>query len=81
MIDIDEKVMIYCRKYLRGACGDTLDNFNGNNYQVIVGDCLRYMRDYIEQGKTFDIIFNDLTDIPISTREHRDIIIENDEKL
>ncbi|KAH9412545.1 hypothetical protein DERP_006507 [Dermatophagoides pteronyssinus] len=81
MIDIDEKVMLYCRKYLRGACGDTLDEFDGPNYKIIVDDCLRYLNDYIEQQKTFDIIFNDLTDIPISTSEQRDCIVEDNQKL
>lgn len=83
MIDIDELVMKYCRLHLRGACGDTLDNFDGPNYKVIVGDCLKYMQDYIQQNRSFDVIFNDLTDIPISTKDNKELLdfLENtDEK-
>lgn len=81
MIDIDQKVMFYCKKYLRGACGNVLDTFTGKNYEVIVGDCINYMKNYIEQKKSFDVIFNDLTDIPLSNKEQRNIFLENDKKL
>lgn len=66
MVDIDGAVMNACKVHLRGACGDSLDSFTGPNYEVIVGDCLEYMNRYIEEGKQFDYVFNDLTDIPIS---------------
>ncbi|XP_003746264.1 spermine synthase [Galendromus occidentalis] len=66
MIDIDEVVMQSCRKHLRGACGDCLDTYEGPNYNVIVGDCLEYMERYKNEGRKFDVVFSDLTDIPIS---------------
>jgi spermine synthase len=69
MVDIDGVVMDSCRQHLRGACGSTLDNFEGDNYRVIVGDCLKYMEDAIGQNKTFDVVFNDLTDIPLSSEQ------------
>ena len=31
-------------------------------------DCLEYMKRYSEEGKQFDYVFDDLTDIPISRR-------------
>jgi len=30
----DEEVITACRMHLRGACGDSLDNMQGSNYQV-----------------------------------------------
>ncbi|RXG53920.1 Spermine synthase [Armadillidium vulgare] len=67
MIDIDEVVLKACRKYLRSACGDCLDNYKGKNYEIIVGDAIAYMKNYIKEGKKFDYVFADLTDIPISS--------------
>lgn len=34
--------------------------------QVIVGDAIAYMKDYIKEGRLFDYVFADLTDVPIS---------------
>lgn len=66
MIDIDDAVMRSCRKHLRSACGDCLDNYDGPNYKVIVGDAIAHMQDYIKEGRQFDYVFGDLTDVPIS---------------
>lgn len=66
MIDIDDTVMQSCRIHLRSACGTVLDNYKGENYEVIVGDCVAYMKDCASCGKKFDVVFGDLTDIPIS---------------
>lgn len=35
-------------------------------FQIIVGDAIAYMKDYIKEGKQFDYVFGDLTDVPIS---------------
>lgn len=77
MVDIDEMVINACREHLRGACGDVLDTLKGDNYEIIIDDCVKKMKEYITEGKTFDVVFNDLTDIPISTEpqgEHWDFI-------
>ncbi|XP_040356822.1 spermine synthase [Ixodes scapularis] len=77
MVDIDEMVINACRIHLRGACGDVLDTLKGNNYEIIIDDCVKKMQQYIGEGRTFDIVFNDLTDIPISTEpqgEHWDFV-------
>ena len=66
MIDIDEIVMKSCRKHLRSVCGDVLDNYDGKNYKVIVGDAIAYMKQYVKEKKVFDYVFADLTDVPIS---------------
>ncbi|XP_018018625.1 spermine synthase-like [Hyalella azteca] len=39
MVDIDEAVMRCCKKYLRNACGSTLDSFKGDNYEAIGMQC------------------------------------------
>ena len=31
---IDDAVMRSCRKHLRSACGDCMDNYDGHNYKV-----------------------------------------------
>ncbi|XP_064488814.1 spermine synthase-like isoform X2 [Ornithodoros turicata] len=67
MVDIDEMVISACRDHLRGACGDVLDSMVGKNYEIIIDDCMNKMKDYIEEGRLFDIVFNDLTDFPISS--------------
>lgn len=77
MVDIDEMVISACREHLRGACGNVLDTLTGQNYEIIIDDCVKKMHEYIAEGRTFDIVFNDLTDIPISTEpqgEHWDFV-------
>lgn len=67
LVDIDKVVIDACRQHLRGACGNALDQLKGENYEVIIDDCLNIMKDYQQSGKTFDYVINDLTDIPIAT--------------
>nr|CAD7260463.1 unnamed protein product [Timema shepardi] len=67
MIEIDELVMKAASKYLRSCCGDVLDTLKGDNYEIVVDDCVNVLNTYIQQGKSFDYIFGDLTDIPISS--------------
>ena len=38
-----------------------------NLAKVIVGDAIKYLEDSRRQGRQFDFIFGDLTDIPIDT--------------
>lgn len=66
MLEIDELVMEACNKYMRSVCGDVLEKRKGDNYEIIIGDCMEYMKRYIKEGKKFDYVFGDLTDIPIS---------------
>ncbi|CAL8105335.1 unnamed protein product [Orchesella dallaii] len=66
MVEIDEMVMKTCQDHLRSACGDTLDSYIGKNYKIIVGDCIKYIEKCVFQGKKFDYVISDLTDIPIS---------------
>lgn len=66
MLEIDELVMQACNKYLNGICGDVLEKRKAANYEIIVGDCVEYMKKFIAQERKFDYVFGDLTDIPIS---------------
>lgn len=66
MLEIDEKVMEACNKYMKSICGEVLEQRSGDNYEIIVGDCMLALNKFIKDGKKFDYVFGDLTDIPIS---------------
>ncbi|GAB6026287.1 hypothetical protein CHUAL_012494 [Chamberlinius hualienensis] len=66
MVDIDQMVMEACRQHLRSVCGSCLDNFEGPTHKIIVDDCVKVMKKFIKEGKKFDFVFGDLTDIPIT---------------
>ncbi|XP_017777672.1 PREDICTED: spermine synthase isoform X2 [Nicrophorus vespilloides] len=67
MLEIDDIVMKACAKHMRSICGDVLDSRSGPNYQIIVGDCMKSLDQFISEGRKFDYVFGDLTDIPISS--------------
>lgn len=83
LVDIDKMVIDSCSKHLRGACGNSLDNLKGINYEVIVGDCIAYMEQYITANASFDFVFNDLTDIPICPGDSKagDYLKSNDDEM
>ena len=66
MLELDKVVMDACKKYMRSACGNVLDNYKGENYEILVDDCVKLLNKYIKEGKKFDYVFGDLTDVPIS---------------
>lgn len=66
MLEIDDLVMTACNKYMSSICGDVLEVRKRENYEIIVGDCMVWLDKYIKDGKKFDFVFGDLTDIPIS---------------
>jgi spermine synthase len=66
MLEIDDLVMEACNKYMNSICGDVLEVRKRENYEIIVGDCMLWLEKYIKEGKKFDYVFGDLTDIPIS---------------
>jgi len=70
MVEIDKVVVDAAAKYLRGICGSSMDSYTGQNYEIRIDDCVKAMKEYVEQGKTFDYVINDLTDIPISVSLH-----------
>ncbi|KAJ7996702.1 hypothetical protein DPEC_G00239760 [Dallia pectoralis] len=58
--------------HMRKTCGSVLDNLTGDCYQVLVEDCVPVLKKYVEEGKTFDYVINDLTAVPISTAPEED---------
>ncbi|XP_035663685.1 spermine synthase-like [Branchiostoma floridae] len=76
MLEIDQMVIDAATKYLRGICHDCFDSLSGDNYLVRVEDCVPVLEQYARDGRTFDYVINDLTDIPISqepTDDHLDL--------
>ncbi|XP_075232561.1 spermine synthase isoform X1 [Lycorma delicatula] len=67
MLELDEVVLRACREHLRGCCGDCLDQLKGDNYEIVVDDCVKSLDKMIREGKKVDFVFGDLTDIPVST--------------
>lgn len=72
VLEIDDIVLQACNEYMRSICGDCLDKRKGENYEIIVGDCVKALAHMIEEGRQFDYVFGDLTDIPISITPHGD---------
>ncbi|XP_076808429.1 spermine synthase-like [Clavelina lepadiformis] len=68
MVEIDEVVIHACREHLRGCCGDSMDKYRGENYEIIIGDCIELLRQYSEEGRKFDYVISDITDIPIEPK-------------
>ncbi|CAG9799728.1 unnamed protein product [Chironomus riparius] len=66
MLEIDDLVMEACNKYMNSICGDVLEVRKGDNFEIIIGDCMVWLDKYIKDGRKFDYVFGDLTDIPIS---------------
>ncbi|CAG9767863.1 unnamed protein product [Ceutorhynchus assimilis] len=73
MLEIDEVVMKACAKHMRSICGDVLDQYERPNYKIIIGDCIKALEQYIKEGKKFDYVFGDLTDVPISENESQEV--------
>ncbi|CAH0392809.1 unnamed protein product [Bemisia tabaci] len=67
MLELDPVVLRACKEHLRGCCGDCLDTMKGENYEIIVDDCIYSLDKMIAEGKKVDFVFGDLTDIPVAT--------------
>ncbi|XP_053296844.1 spermine synthase [Pleuronectes platessa] len=72
MVEIDQKVIDGCKVHMRKTCGNILDNLKGDCYQILVEDCVPVLKKYVQEGRTFDYVINDLTAIPISTEPEED---------
>ncbi len=70
MVDIDDVVMDACNEWMPSVCGEYMlrKNWNSNNYKIIAGCAIEYMKNCVGTGKKFDYIFGDLTDTPVSTK-------------
>jgi len=65
MVDIDEVVIKSCKEHMRSACGTVLDKLETEQYKIIVDDASKWLKTFKEEKKQFDVIFGDLTDIPL----------------
>lgn len=65
MAEIDPVVIDACREHLK-PCGQALESLRGKNYEILIEDCLKTLRHSVAQGISYDVILNDLTDIPVS---------------
>ncbi|PWA22649.1 hypothetical protein CCH79_00001914, partial [Gambusia affinis] len=65
-----------CKMFMRRTCGNTLDNLRGDCYQILIEDCVPLLKKYVQEGRTFDYVINDLTAIPISTSPEEDSMWE-----
>uniref|UniRef100_A0A8D3AKP5 PABS domain-containing protein n=1 Tax=Scophthalmus maximus TaxID=52904 RepID=A0A8D3AKP5_SCOMX len=72
MVEIDQKVIDGCKMHMRKTCGNILDNLTGDGYQILVEDCVPVLKKYVQDGRTFDYVINDLTAVPISTEPEED---------
>uniref|UniRef100_A0A3Q3EI27 Spermine synthase n=1 Tax=Labrus bergylta TaxID=56723 RepID=A0A3Q3EI27_9LABR len=61
-----------CRAHMRLTCGSILDSLEGDCYQILVEDCVPVLKKYVQEGRTFDYVINDLTAVPISTEPEED---------
>ncbi|KAK9892484.1 hypothetical protein WA026_020474 [Henosepilachna vigintioctopunctata] len=66
MLEIDPVVIKACAIHLRSLCGNVLDNEERPEYTILLTDCMVALDSYIKEGRKFDYVFGDLTDVPIS---------------
>lgn len=57
-------------------CGDVLDNFKGDCYQVLIEDCILVLKRYVKEGREFDYVINDLIVVLIFMFLEEDFIWE-----
>ena len=64
MVDLDEEVVKACSKHMKKTCGNYLEERETSTQKVIIGDALEFMENCQTE---FDIIFGDLTDVPVDS--------------
>ena len=57
-VELDEAVIVACRKYIPEICGDWKDP----RVELIIGDGAKYVKEARERGEKFDVIILDSTD-------------------
>lgn len=67
MVEIDSKVIEASKLHLN-PWGSVFDRLESDRHKVIIDDCLKQLRHFSNSRIKFDIIFNDLTDVPITKR-------------
>ena len=69
MVELDEAVMTAVANHMPSVAEGVLDNLVGPHHDIVVGDAVKYLETCQRDGKQFDYIFGDLTDIPIDVEK------------
>ena len=67
MVELDQAVMTAVARHMPAVAGGVLDSMGGYHHDIIVGDAVKHLEGCKKEGKLFDFIFGDLTDVPIDT--------------
>jgi len=65
MVDIDEAVIRSCRELMPSVSGGIMEKLEGENYKIVIDDAFKWLKTYKSEGRMFDFVFGDLTDIPV----------------
>ena len=81
MVELDQAVMTAVAMHMPAVAGGVLDSLDGAHHNIIVGDAVKHLERCREEGKQFDFVFGDLTDVPIDTdkdgeKNHVNIILD-----
>ncbi|XP_039254257.2 spermine synthase-like [Styela clava] len=71
-VDYDQAVIDITKRYFRPICDDVLDSIEGENYQFIVADAAEYLERAVKNNLKVDIIINDITTIPLTSKSEGD---------
>lgn len=56
--------------------GGMLSGFSSSRaLQILVEDCVPVLKKYVQEGRTFDYVINDLTAVPISTEPEEGLCV------
>lgn len=53
---------------------EIISKFSNSIFKIIISDCFPLLEKYVKEGRRFDYIFSDLTDVPLTSegaKKHR----------
>jgi len=65
LVDLDPAVVEACVKHMPSVCGPYLKQKNDKRHRVVIGDAVQFLESAAKSGEAFDVIFGDLTDVPV----------------
>jgi hypothetical protein len=65
MVELNQAVMPAVASHMPAVAGGVLDSLGGPHSDSISGYAVKHLKICGEEGKLFDFVFGDLTDIPI----------------
>ena len=69
MVELDEAVMTAVANHMPSVAEGVLDTSEGPHHDIVVGDAVKHLETCKRDGKQFDFVFGDLTDIPIDVEQ------------